>query len=1202
MLANFQSRIKNNQHALLFVLFLLPIIWIKWVLPNPDSHNIELLQKRFNAREKEAIAYCKILSEKWKTDDFRRFDEFCSTRNEGFFVHVFRNDSLIYWNSNEFPISRFADLHFPVSGLIQLQNGWYYTKLEHSGNTVIAVSFGIQHQYPYLNEHLENTFFEPFHNEHFQIDPESSEFKLRNAAGELLVGLRINEQAAQHQAPLIWLFIFVLLEFVVVWHYLRQRFQSDLFRTILGFGILALHFICLRFNPFPWLENTELTDSGVLALGEWVPNMLELILWSLTGFLFTYSLWPVMRKRISTWPVVIGSLIILPAGIVLLPFLGGLLIENSSVPLELTNVLKLDYDSVFILFLFGSGGLYFVQLSYFALKGAKIRMQNQRGFLLYCVGIIAISGILAFLFLEEKQFIILWPLSMFLTVAYLIGWKDGVWSFSMLLFSLVLFSTATTVNINYLTEEKEEEAREIYAKNLAMEQDINTEVEFTELKQKMIHDDYCSRFFDSSIQPSNREVKEAFEHRFFNGFWEQYDLECYYFAKSDNTTRQGEYTHADLDELIARAGTVSEIDPDLYSIEDDQSQFVYCFRVPVVNDQTQDTVILYGGLKSKRIPEEIGFPRLLISESTNVFEALSDYSIAKYLDNRLIRNEGEADYPIDFRKLSAWKGVGIHWIETPDLSHVVYKKSNRNALVLSRVKANIMDSVTAIAFLVVAYGLLLLLTRLVILRSAAVNVQLSSLATRIQLVMIGLVVASLIGFSIGSGTFVQRQYDDYSRDIIRQKLRSLHLEAINSRELFKSPENKVTALEDQLIAWGRTFQTDLNFFDPDGFLVASSRPKLYNIGLLSEQMHPGARRVMDYDGKAESILEEKIGTLSYYSAYIPLDNPDGKFLGYLNVQHFAQQGAFETQLQSFFVAILNVFMLLLVLSIVGAVFVSSWITAPLRMIRRSVSNVAFGRHNEQIVYSSNDEIGALVGEYNRKLEELEEAASRLAQTEREEAWREMAKQVAHEIKNPLTPMKLSVQHLQRSFDPNDPNSEQKIQKVSAALIEQIEALTNIANAFSSFAKLPQPQIQEVDLIEVLRNVVQLFANDSEATVRFETEISTCCVDADKDMLIRVFNNIITNGIQSVAYGKKATVTVDLQVHNNRAWVSITDNGTGISKEQLNTIFEPYFTTKSTGTGLGLAMVKQIVELHGGSIEVTATSTAGSTFVVSLPVK
>ena len=1205
MLGNIGSKLKNRKHLFLFVLVLIPLLWIGFTLPNSSNHDVEGLQKAFSERIAETNSFADQLTQQWKSSSRDQFDRFCMVSGNGLFVHVFRNDSLVYWNSNELPINRFAELHFPVSGINQLENGWYYTVIRKTKNIVLAVSFGIQHKYPYLNEHLQNTFFEPFGDEHFNVDVESTNPVLKDLEGNTLVGLSVNDNVEQHETPLVIIFCLLLLELIIAWHYFMYKFLGSRGRIFLAFALASLPFLMLYFEPFRWLEGTSLLDSGILAIGDWIPNLASLICWSLTFALVGVTVSPLLLSKVGTTFSVMVSLLLIPAAVVFLPFLASEIIENSSLSLQLTNIFQLDVYSYVLLVLIAVAGWWFVQMSYFSFKSVIKWKNSKRVLLLSALIITLLSCGLAWIVGRETLSLIYWPLLVYYSIGWLVGWKDGVWSFGYILFVLLIFSTATTLNIDQLSTIKEREVREVYAKNLATEQDINTEIEFSGLKSQIIYEPYCKRFFDTLYSPSPREVKEAFEHRFFNGYWEQYDLECYYFRPTDLDTRMGEYTQRELNHLIGSHGTKSEIDPDLYIIEDDQSQYVYCFKLKIFNADSTEQVNLYGGLKSKRIPEEIGFPRLLISDKTNVFEALSGYSIAKYLNNRLIRNEGEAEYPRDIRSLTRWNGLGIHWVDNDDLSHVIYKSSNHNALVLSKTKTDFIDSVTAISFLVIANGFLFLIFRIVISGSIGKTFELSSLATRIQLVMIGLVVLSLIGFSLGSGTFIQKQYDHNSKDIIRQKLRSLHLEALNKRSLFSGQTetgNKRQELEDQLISWSRTYQTDINFYEPDGFLVASSRQKLYNIGLLGEEMQPEAIRAMKYEGRSETILKEDIGSLGFYSAYIPLNDSKGTLLGYINVQHFAQQGEFENQLQSFFVAILNVVMLLLVLSVVGAVFVSGWITKPLRMIRRSVSNVSFGQHNEQINYASNDEIGALVAEYNKKLTELDEAALKLAQSEREVAWREMAKQVAHEIKNPLTPMKLSVQHLQRAYNPGDPNNEERIQKVSAALIEQIDALTTIANAFSNFAKMPQPIMSEVDLIEVLKNVIGLFEHNSDSKVSLDTSLNKLIIDADKEMLVRVFNNIIANGIQAVPIGTTAQISVSLQVNGKNVLVRIKDNGSGISFEQPNTIFEPYFTTKTTGTGLGLAMVKQIVEGHNGTISVESTNSNGTVILVTLPVR
>lgn len=323
-------------------------------------------------------------------------------------------------------------------------------------------------------------------------------------------------------------------------------------------------------------------------------------------------------------------------------------------------------------------------------------------------------------------------------------------------------------------------------------------------------------------------------------------------------------------------------------------------------------------------------------------------------------------------------------------------------------------------------------------------------------------------------------------------------------------------------------------------------------------------------------------------------------MAYINLQHFGQQNEFETQIQEFLVAIVNVFVLLLAFSILIAILVSNWLTAPLRILQESFSSVRFGTPNERISYNKEDEIGSLVKDYNQKLEELEYAAQKLARSERESAWREMAKQVAHEIKNPLTPMRLSVQHLLRSYDADDPKSEEKLKRVANSIIEQIDALTNIANEFSNFAKMPRPTEEVLDIISLIRSAKQVFVSEG-VSVKVITDIPEVTVRADRNQIIRVFNNLIKNAIQATPEDRTTDVRIVMTIANNQVQIDVADNGIGIPSDKKNKIFTPYFTTKSTGTGLGLAMVRQIVENHHGTIDFDSVENEGTTFTIMLPI-
>jgi signal transduction histidine kinase len=535
-------------------------------------------------------------------------------------------------------------------------------------------------------------------------------------------------------------------------------------------------------------------------------------------------------------------------------------------------------------------------------------------------------------------------------------------------------------------------------------------------------------------------------------------------------------------------------------------------------------------------------------------------------------------------------------------NHYLLRKSDVDVVILSTKISTWIDQLTRFSYLFCFYGLLLLPLMFQSNQNNSTRRTLT-LAMKIQLMLFTLVFLSLLTFGWGSGVFVRNQYNEFTSDVIREKLKSVETEVKAKLGNFEtlSIDKNGDYMQYILQKFARVFFTDINLYDADGYLLATSRPKVFNVGLLSEQMNPTALSNLKYGKRSGFVQQERIGELAYTSAYQPFYNSADKHLAYINLQHFGQQSEFESQIQKFLVAIINVFILLLAISLILAVFISNWLTAPLRILQESFAQVKFAKRNERISYAKDDEIGALVQEYNMKLDELEFTAEQLAKSERESAWREMAKQVAHEIKNPLTPMRLSVQQLLRTYDPSDPNSKSKLDKVANSIIEQIDSLTKIANEFSNFAKMPSPTEERVDFVSLVNNVAEVFNETGNSTVTFESNVPEVYIRADKDQMMRVFNNLIKNAIQAIPADREGEVSVRLNVKGDKVEALIKDNGIGIEPEKQSKIFVPYFTTKSTGTGLGLAMVKQIIENHRGSIDFDSVVNEGTTFIIVLPI-
>jgi len=327
---------------------------------------------------------------------------------------------------------------------------------------------------------------------------------------------------------------------------------------------------------------------------------------------------------------------------------------------------------------------------------------------------------------------------------------------------------------------------------------------------------------------------------------------------------------------------------------------------------------------------------------------------------------------------------------------------------------------------------------------------------------------------------------------------------------------------------------------------------------------------------------------------------DYKFkpIGILNLQYIQDNTDQDKDLEEFLVRMAYVYILMFAFAILLAYFISSYITRSIKAVTEKMSHTRLNKRNEKIyLKDASSEIFTLVHAYNEMVDELEESAVKLAKGEREQAWREMAKQVAHEIKNPLTPMRLTVQSFQRKFDAKDPNIRDKINEFSKTMIQQIDTMSSIASAFSNFAKMPTQKREELNVVEVVKHALDIFTEDY---ISYFPQQEKIVAELDKTQLIRVVTNLVKNATHALAdvENRKIEVTVEEDVHDVR--IVVADNGKGISDEDKVKIFEPKFTTKSSGMGLGLPMVKNIVEAYNGTIGFTTKLNKGTVFNIVLP--
>ena len=383
--------------------------------------------------------------------------------------------------------------------------------------------------------------------------------------------------------------------------------------------------------------------------------------------------------------------------------------------------------------------------------------------------------------------------------------------------------------------------------------------------------------------------------------------------------------------------------------------------------------------------------------------------------------------------------------------------------------------------------------------------------------------------------------------------------------------------------------------------MATSRPEVFERQLIGTDMNPLSYYELSTKYSPKLIHTEQIGDMRYLSAYAPIFNNQNQMVAYLNLPYFTRQGEFMQEIFSVVVALVNIYALLILFAIFVAIAISNQISKPLELIREKLSKINLDKHNETISYTGNDELGQLVTEYNRMVVELAESAHKLAQSQRQSAWREMAKQIAHEIKNPLTPIKLNLQYLIRAKQNNQPDWDNMFEKFADTLIDQINTLSNIATEFSNFAKMPVGKVKNVEINSIVNDAANLFS--AYPNINLEKDITTepITVNADKEQLSRVYVNLIKNAVQAIGRKNNGHIHVSMIKSAEKARVIIEDNGSGIANEVADKLFTPNFTTKSGGMGLGLAISKEIIEGIGGHIWFETSPGLGTKFFVEIPI-
>ena len=1144
--------------------------------------------------------------------------------NQGISIFVFENDTLRFWSDNKTPINKLYSQSGINNRIAHLSNGWYEIRTVTKDKTIYVGLILLKNEYSIENKYLSKSFIPEFHiSPTLKLSPItlSYGFDIQDKEGKYIFTLvplnEVDNDAADFTSVGILFLAGLLFLLLFLLQYIGTLTQTPGNSLKISGIIIATVVVRIASMVTKLPSNVYTLDffdpmyfqGGFLfpTFGDLLINSIILLFVIVAGF--KLADYVKLGERIKSWTEFTRGCFffaVAAIGVYAVVFVHSVLeslIADSAIPFQLTNVFALNVFSVASIGIFA---LIFASFIYAIVKiTANVSLSDKRGIrkaLIIVVSVGIVAALLSLFSVHIFLFATMIYVTAIVSAACLMHFANATSSIYRYMFMIFLSAALSSIVITYTSEQKQQQLSEEQVMAAVDEHDKIAESHLQDFTSEISGDALVSDYLAADIKNGTR-VYDYLQRWHFNGYWNKYNLSVKVFEATPGVpfiAMQNETA-----ETIAKYG--SEITgSDFYFIDNPDGGISYIGQLRANVGDTPYYIIIR--LDDKPVPQDFGYPELLLNGEMQS-SLLEDCNYAKYRNGRKTKQHGSFVYDLGdemfAQHLNANDSTAI--FSADGYVHTVYRDKS-DLVVISRQEIDFIDYLVSFAYLFVAYTLLVLICIAI---KVIVEHKMDEYRAQLKVRLVGSVclvlVVAFVFICLGMAYFNTQKFQQDNAAEINDKMKSVYMhieQAYGDSASFVSKHNPEfnTALDEYLSKTAHVFYTDVNIYGPDGALNGSSRPELFKKGLLSTQINGNALKTLVFGSKANYIQEETVGNMSYTSAYIPFYNSHDTLMGYINLPYFSKPDVMKRELSTIIVSLTNLFVVLMLLSIVIAVVLSERMVHPIRMIQNMMEKVELGKKHEKIEYKRKDEIGQLVSEYNNMVEKLEESAALLAKSERESAWREMAKQIAHEIKNPLTPMKLSIQFLIRSHQNHDADFDDKLEKVSNTLIQQIDTLSSIATGFSNFAKMPKPDESPFNVVATLDNVVQLFKNTENVEITSDLgEHKNITIVADKEQISRVFVNLIKNATQAIPDGIKGKIHVSLTTADGKLTVKIKDNGCGIPDEIKGKLFTPSFTTKSSGSGLGLAMCKNIIINAKGDITFESEVGKGTTFIVTLPV-
>jgi signal transduction histidine kinase len=1164
----------------------------------------------------DEVAFRNFLKENYKN----AFSE------KGVEILIYKNDSLKFWTANVFAAPFIKDSENFTSEVLRSGSGYYLVKQQKNKNVLIVALQLLRYNYKFSNEYLPSGFYKRFSApDNAAIELRRGENNIYGPPGKFLFSLTYEqplELALWLQYLIFTLYITsflclisaVLLMYKLLISELKIKWFDFLFFT---FYVIILRAIQFYFRFPADLYQIQLFNPAYFASSDLLPSLGDFLINTLIGvqlsfFAFKYVSSLEKRQQKPFLLLKTTAVLIILTLMSLYYFLTQAISElvlNSSISFRFENILSLPHISHVGILIIASLLLGFLFIFEIIGKCIITWIINIKLYVYVSITGMLVFAILTYVIGSFDSLIILLLLALLIILYFQINVSSSKkYQISLVISIVIALSAMATYIINTSETIREHEKRRILASHLSDARDNLAEYYFNEASKSIKTDkNLLLKLADAKSDSALNDVSDYIKSKYFSGYWSKYLVQitvCQHDKKlsikpGNIITGCDEYFDGKIAQFMRPVSV-----PGLFFLRQSIDAMYYLGKIPVKIDDSdsENSHTVFVEISTNDIWKGLGYPELLFDTKNTNSDNLSGYSYAFYDRGELVKNVGKFSFDIDNSTITSHK-LNQGFFISNGYSHYVLNVDQNTMIVLSREVPRVSDSISPFSYL-----FLLLMIMLVVinwLKGSSLNWSLGiyTFRLRLQVIMIATIVISSLVLVTVSLLFINKLNTNKNNEILSEKLNSVLIDLETRYGTYSSFDVvQQEELADLLRNLSNTYFTDINIYNAKGFLLASSRDQIFREGMISEQINPSGAQQLMVNKKSFFIQRERIGTYSFLSAYSPVRNINNQLLGYLNLPYFAKQEEIRREISGLISALANIYILMIVITVILALLLSRFITKPLQQIGNQFSRVKIGDKNAKIEWVRKDEIGRLVDEYNRMIDEMEKSAELLARSERESAWRQMARQVAHEIKNPLTPIKLSMQLLMKAWGDKAPDWDLRLKRFSQTLIMQIDTLSSIATEFSDFAQMPEPLIQQFDVIPIIQQSVALFRDQSDCKISFDTSQKVCIIKADPNQILRVFNNLIKNALQAIPDDRQGKIQIKLEVVDNICEISFRDNGTGISTESQTRIFSPNFTTKTAGMGLGLAMVKNIIDNSSGRIWFETEPGKGTTFFVNLPMK